>query len=148
MAIPGEFLWLDSNGANTKFFGDPTGFTKTTAISGKNLYFQSLNTTDMDLFLARRWKHFFGGSEKAAFHAFSGSALTAADKQKLMQPGYYPVVTISGATTTVTLMTDGQFPNVVNYQGDMRSPNGVLGLPERNMFGGANPPVGITDPAI
>lgn len=146
MAIPGEFLWMDKPGENTKFFGDPTGFTKTAALSGKNQYFLSKNTTDMDLFLARRWKHFFGGSEKMAYQAFAASALTAANKEALMKPGSYPVVTMSAGTVTVTMMAAGKFPNVVNYQGDMRSPDGVLGLPERNMFGGEA--VSITDPAI
>lgn len=146
MAIPGDFQWLNNHGENVKYFDDPTGFTKTAALSGKNLYFQSLNGTDMDLFLARRWKHFFGGSEKMAYQAFNASALTAAQKESLMKPGAYPVVTMSGGTVTVTMMTDGKFPNVVNYQGDKRSPAGVLGIPERNMFGGES--VSITDPAI
>lgn len=134
MAIPGEFLWLNSDGENTKF--SPT-----------NTTLKTKNVTDMDLFLARRWKHFFGGSELMAYEAFkAASGLTAAQKEALMKPGAYPVVTNTGGTITITVMASGKFPNVVNYQGDKRSPDGVLGLPERNMFGGES--VSITDPAI
>lgn len=133
MAIPGEFLWLNAQGENDKF-------------TPNNTTLKAANVTDMDLFLARRWKHFFGGSEKMAYQAFAASTLTAAQKESLMKPGTYPVVTMTGGTVTVALMTAGQFPNVVNYQGDKRSPAGVLGIPERNMFGGES--VSITDPAI
>lgn len=133
MAIPGEFLWLNSNGENTKF-------------SPNNVTLKAANVTDMDLFLARRWKHFFGNSEKMAYQAFAASSLSAADKQSLMQPGAYPVVTMVGGTATVALMQGDKFPNVTNYMGELRSPAGTLGLPERNMFGGAS--ASITDPAI
>lgn len=133
MAIPGEFLWLNAQGENDKF-------------SPNNVTLKAANVTDMDLFLARRWKHFFGGSEKLAYQTFAASTLTAAQKSALMKPGTYPVVTMTNGTATVALMPDGKFPNVVNYQGDKKSPAGVLGLPERNKFGGES--VSITDPAI
>lgn len=127
MAIPGEFQW------------DKTKF----AINNTSL--EALNKTEWAALAAERWHELAGvdaSSLKAAF-----ASLSEADLKKLMTPGYYPEISgDAGAGFTVVVMADGQFPNVINFSGKEKSPNGMLGIPERNEFGGEN--VSITDPAI
>lgn len=127
MAIPGEFQW-----DKTKFAIDNTAL-------------EALNTTEWAALAAERWHELVGVSASSLKAAFA--SLSEADLKKLMTPGYYPAVTgDAGSGFTVTVMSDGKFPNVINFSGKEKSPDGVLGIPERNEFGGES--VSITDPAI
>lgn len=131
MAIPGDFLWDPS-----KYRIDATGTAN------------SLDTTatDWDALVAERWHELLNIGKEHLYQVVKASALTADQKQNLMKPGYYPKLTNTGGTFTIAVMADGKFPNVINHQGLERSPDGVLGIPERNQFGGET--VSITDPAI
>lgn len=126
MAIPGDFVW------------DKTKY----AINNTPL---EATTTDWAAFAAERWHELVGvaaDSLKAAF-----ASLSEADLKKLMTPGFYPAVTgDAGSGFTVTVMAGNKFPNVINFSGKEKSPDGELGLPERNQFGGES--VSVPDPAI
>lgn len=127
MAIPGDFQW------------DKTKY----AINNTSL--ETLNVTEWAALAAERWHELVGVSASSLKAAFA--SMSEADLKKLMLPGYYPAVTGDAASGfTVTVMADGKFPNVINFSGRERSPDGVLGIPERNQFGGES--VSITDPAI
>lgn len=91
---------------------------------------------------AVRWAEMLGYSSPSGIAALKAIMPKDADCMKLLQPGYYPKI-VSGA---VTVMSNGMFPNIINHNGEIRSPDGVLGLPERNEFGGESQ--SITDPAI
>lgn len=91
---------------------------------------------------AIRWAEMLGYNTPVGLTALEAMMPSDADCMKLLQPGYYPKI-VSGA---VTVMADGMFPNIINHNGEIRSPDGVLGLPERNEFGGESQ--SITDPAI
>lgn len=130
MAIKGEYIWseaIDKYGDNLKT--STSNFTQP--------------ATDWDERVATRWAEMMGYSNVALFKAVvAGSGLSDDDKKKLLQPGYYPKL----AAGKVTVMADGLFPNIINHRGEFRSPDGVLGLPERNEFGGEGE--SITDPAV
>ena len=136
MAIKGDYIWgetIDTYGDNLKTA--TSNFTKT--------------ATDWDERVAVRWAEMLGYRNIAVFKAVvAASGLSDANKKKLLQPGYYPKM----AAGKVTVMADGMFPNIINHNGEFRSPDGVLGLPEVNEFGGGDATnhtaTPITDPAV
>lgn len=116
-------------------------------------------TTDWKALVATRWAEMLGYTPKTLMPLLasitvptSSSALTGStDAEKLLRPGYYPKIDTSGPSPKVVVMADGMFPNIINHRGEFRSPDGVLGLPEQNEFGGgdaSNSVIPITDPAI
>lgn len=132
MAIKGDYIW---DPAKYPVGGTPSAYTPGTGAA-------TVPPVDWDERVAIRWAEMLGYTPQTFKPIVAASSLTDDDKQDLLRPGFYPKM-VSGA---LTKMDEGMFPNIINHRGEFRSPDGVLGLPERNEFGGESQ--SITDPAV